>query len=62
MVCLAGLIRGARALPWVTNMRLVHRLALLIALLNGVLVSSGIVLGDTLQKIANSGRIILGYR
>jgi ABC-type amino acid transport substrate-binding protein len=62
MVCLAGLIRGARALPWVTNMRLVHRLALLIALLSGMLVSSGIVLADTLQKITSSGRITLGYR
>lgn len=62
MLCLAGLIRGARALPWVTNMRLAHRLALLIALLSGMLVSSGIVLADTLQKITSSGRITLGYR
>lgn len=62
MVCLAGLIRGARALPWVTNMRLAHRLALLMALLSGMLVSSGIVLADTLQKITSSGRITLGYR
>ena len=62
MVCLAGLIRGARALPWVTKMRLAHRLALLIALLSGMLVSSGIVLADTLQKITSSGRITLGYR
>ena len=62
MVCLAGLIRGARALPWVTNMRLAHRLALLIALLSGMLVSSGMVVADTLQKIASSGRITLGYR
>jgi ABC-type amino acid transport substrate-binding protein len=42
----------------VTNMRLAHRLALLIALL----CASGVVLADTLQKIANSGRITLGYR
>ncbi len=62
MVCLAVLIRGARALPWVTNMRLAHRLALLIALLYSMLVSSGIVLADTLQKIASSGRVTLGYR
>ena len=62
MVCLAVLIRGARALPWVTNMRLAHRLALLIALLSGMLVSSGMVLADTLQKIARSGRVTLGYR
>ena len=41
-----------------TNMRLAHRLALLIALL----CASGVVLADTLQKIANSGRITLGYR
>jgi glutamate/aspartate transport system substrate-binding protein len=39
-------------------MRLAHRLALLIALL----CASGVVLADTLQKIANSGRITLGYR
>ena len=62
MVCLAGLIRGARALPWVTNMRLAHRLALLMALLGSMLGSSGLVLADTLQKIASSGRITLGYR
>ena len=62
MVCLAGLIRGARALPWVTNMRLAHRLALLMALLGSILGSSGLVLADTLQKIASSGRITLGYR
>jgi ABC-type amino acid transport substrate-binding protein len=42
----------------VTNMRLVHRLALLIALL----CASGVVLADTLQKITSSGRITLGYR
>ncbi len=41
-----------------TNMRLAHRLALLIALF----CASGVVLADTLQKIANSGRITLGYR
>ncbi len=41
-----------------TNMRLVHRLALLIALL----CASGVVLADTLQKITSSGRITLGYR
>jgi glutamate/aspartate transport system substrate-binding protein len=62
MVCLAGLIRGARALPWVTNMRLAHRLALLMALLGSMLGSSGLVLADTLQKITSSGRITLGYR
>jgi len=39
-------------------MRLAHRLALLIVLL----CASGVVLADTLQKIANSGRITLGYR
>jgi glutamate/aspartate transport system substrate-binding protein len=39
-------------------MRLVHRLALLIALL----CASGVVLADTLQKITSSGRITLGYR
>jgi glutamate/aspartate transport system substrate-binding protein len=39
-------------------MRLAHRLALLVALLCG----SGVVLADTLQKIARSGRITLGYR
>ena len=55
---MAGPIRGVRALPWVTNMRLAHRLALLIALL----CASGVVLADTLQKIASSGRITLGYR
>jgi glutamate/aspartate transport system substrate-binding protein len=39
-------------------MRLAHRLALLIALL----CASGVGLADTLQKIASSGRITLGYR
>ena len=58
MGCLAGLIRGARALPWVTNMRLSRQLALLMALLG----SSGLALADTLQKIASSGRVTLGYR
>lgn len=62
MGCLAGLIRGARALPWVTNMRLSRQLALLMALLGSMLVSSGVVLADTLQKIASSGRVTLGYR
>jgi glutamate/aspartate transport system substrate-binding protein len=62
MVCLAGLIRGARALPWVTNMRLSRQLALLMALLGSMLGSSGVVLADTLQKIASSGRVTLGYR
>jgi len=42
----------------VTNMRLAHRLALLIALL----CASGVGLADTLQKITSSGRITLGYR
>ena len=41
-----------------TNMRLTHWLALLIALL----CASGVVLADTLQKITSSGRITLGYR
>ena len=62
MVCLAGLIRGARALPWVTNMRLAHRLVLLMALLGSMLGISSVVLAETLQKIASSGRIPLGYR
>jgi glutamate/aspartate transport system substrate-binding protein len=62
MLCLAALIRGARALPWVTNMWLAHRLVLLMALLGSLLCSSGVALADTLQKIANSGRITLGYR
>jgi glutamate/aspartate transport system substrate-binding protein len=62
MGCLAGLIRGARALPWVTNMRLSRQLALLMALLGSMLGSSGVVLADTLQKIASSGRVTLGYR
>jgi glutamate/aspartate transport system substrate-binding protein len=43
-------------------MRLAHRLALLMALLGSMLGSSGLVLADTLQKIASSGRITLGYR
>lgn len=43
-------------------MRLAHRLALLMALLGSMLVSSGVAVADTLQKIANSGRITLGYR
>ena len=62
MLCLAALIRGARALPWVTNMWLAYRLVLLMALLGSLLCSSGVALADTLQKIANSGRITLGYR
>lgn len=41
-----------------TNMRLTHWVALLIALL----CASGVVLADTLQKITSSGRITLGYR
>jgi glutamate/aspartate transport system substrate-binding protein len=43
-------------------MRLAHRLALLMALLGSMLGSSGVALADTLQKIASSGRITLGYR
>lgn len=45
-----------------TNMRLSRQLALLMALLGSMLGSSGVVLADTLQKIASSGRITLGYR
>lgn len=43
-------------------MRLSRQLALLMALLGSMLGSSGVVLADTLQKIASSGRITLGYR
>jgi glutamate/aspartate transport system substrate-binding protein len=43
-------------------MWLAHRLVLLMALLGSLLCSSGVALADTLQKIANSGRITLGYR
>lgn len=45
-----------------TNMRLSRQLALLMALLGSMLGSSGVVLADTLQKIASSGRVTLGYR
>jgi glutamate/aspartate transport system substrate-binding protein len=43
-------------------MWLAHRLVLLMASLGSLLCSSGVALADTLQKIANSGRITLGYR
>jgi len=43
-------------------MWLAYRLVLLMALLGSLLCSSGVALADTLQKIANSGRITLGYR
>jgi len=71
---MAGLIRGARASPWVINMsryrcfatslasylaRRPVRFLVLAVLLIG---SADQALADTLQKIASSGRITLGYR
>jgi len=71
---MAGLIRGARASPWVINMlryrcfaaylasyfarRPVRFLVLAVLLIGG----ANEALADTLQKIASSGRITLGYR
>jgi len=62
MGCLAALIRGVRALPWVTDMRLVHWWVLLMAMLASTLACSGIALADTLQKISSTGRVTFGYR